>query len=171
MEQFSFLDNWQIHKATGIAQEGLHSIKVNNLKGMNLKIYLSKSYNRMSWLYIQMLLTHIGFYNDFINWIMCCITSVSYRILINGSITIFFHVEHGILQGCALSPLLFLLVMEGLSRLLTNERNQGIFKGVKILANIVLSHLLFIDDVLIFLSGAIRYTIALKNILKKIVRL
>lgn len=48
MEQFSFLDHRQIHKAVGIAQEALHSIKSKNLKGMILKINLEKAFDRTS---------------------------------------------------------------------------------------------------------------------------
>lgn len=65
-EKFAFLENKQIHEAIGVAQEGLHS-KVKNLKGMILKINLSKTYDRTSWLYIEMLLTHLGFHISFIN--------------------------------------------------------------------------------------------------------
>eukprot|EP00253_Pinus_taeda_P021742 PITA_21742 len=75
-EQFAFLDNRQIHEAIGIAQEGLHSLKIKNLKGMIFKIDLSKAYDKTSWLYLQMLLTHLGFPRDFIKWIVCCISSV-----------------------------------------------------------------------------------------------
>lgn len=52
MEQFSFLENRQIHEAIGITQEGLHSIKLKKLKGMILKIDLSKAFSRTSWLYL-----------------------------------------------------------------------------------------------------------------------
>jgi len=48
LEQFSFLDHRQIHKAVGIAQEALHSIKSKNLKGMILKINLEKAFDRTS---------------------------------------------------------------------------------------------------------------------------
>jgi hypothetical protein len=81
----------------------MHSLKSRNVKGEILKIDLSKAYDRVNWLYIQMLLTHLGFEVPFINWVMCCITSVSFAVLINGSASSFFHAERGLRQGCPLS--------------------------------------------------------------------
>ena len=48
-KQFGFLDGRQIHEAIGVAQEGLHSIKTKHLKGVVIKIDLSKSYDRENW--------------------------------------------------------------------------------------------------------------------------
>ena len=90
-----------------MAQEGLLSIKTKHLRGSVLKIDLSKAYDRVNWLHIRLLLTHLGFHIDFIRWVMSCMTSVSFAILINGAASPFFHAERGLRQGCPLSPLLF----------------------------------------------------------------
>lgn len=102
-----------------------------------------------------MILTHLRFPLEFINWIMWCITKVSFSVLINGFASPFFHVERGLRQGCSLSPLLFLLIMEGLSHLILEERWLGHLQGINITNNFTLTHLLFVDGVLIFLSGSI----------------
>jgi len=154
-KQFAFLNNSQIYEDNRTTQEGIHSLKIHKMKGMIFKIYLSKDFDRTSWLYLRMLLTQLGFPQDFIMWVMFCISSVSYNILINGSTSNFFHAECGLRQGCPLSPLLFLLVMEGLSRLITDENFRGKIKDIKIEENVILSHLLFMDDVLIFLNGSL----------------
>lgn len=125
-EQFRFLEGGKIHEAIGVAQEGLHSIKTKYLKGIVLKIDLSKAYDRVNWLYIRLLLTYLGFHIDFIRWIMCCISTVSFAILINGVASPFFMAECGIRQGFPLSTLLFLLVAEGLSRFLKKDLEDGI---------------------------------------------
>jgi hypothetical protein len=152
-EQFGFLEGRKIHEAIGVAQEGLHSIKTKKAKGVILKIDLSKAYDRVSWLYIRLILTHLGFDVPFINWIMGCISSVSFAVLINGVASPFFQSERGLHQGCPLSPLLFLLVAEGLNRALAHAKSQGNFTGIQIGKNLFITHLLFIDDVLIFCSG------------------
>jgi len=69
--------------------------------------------------------------------------------------------------GVPLSPLLFLLIMGGLSRLAKEEFRRGGLKGIKISYDCILTHLLFVDNVLLFLNGSIgdlknmRNTIAL----------
>jgi hypothetical protein len=95
-QQFGFLEGRQIHEAIGIAQEGLHSMKTRSLKGAVLKIDLSKSYDRVSWLYIRLLLTHLGFDVPFINWVMNCLSMASFAVLINGSTSPFFTSERGL---------------------------------------------------------------------------
>jgi hypothetical protein len=92
-EQFGFLEGRQIHEAIGVSQEVMHSLRSTKSRGEILKIDLSKSFDKVSWLYLRMLLTHLGFEVPFINWIMCCITSVSFVVLINGSASSFFHVQ------------------------------------------------------------------------------
>ena len=68
----------------------------------------------------------------------------------NGSPSGFFKSSRGLRQGCPLSPLLFLLIIEGLSRSISLAKERGVIKGVIIAGNLSLTHLLFVDDVLIF---------------------
>eukprot|EP00253_Pinus_taeda_P031439 PITA_31439 len=164
-QQFAFLENRQIHEAIGSAQEAIHSIWTKHLKSILLKIDLSKAFDRVSWLYIKMILIHLGFPHQLITWIMACITSPTYSILINGAASHFFHSERGLRQGCPLSPLLFLLVMEALSRLICSPKREGSIRGLKITEECYLTHLLFVDDVLILLDGSIQDTSSFNRIL------
>lgn len=165
-EQFAFLQNRHIQEAIGTTQEALHSIKHKNLKGISLKIDLAKAFDKVNWLYLKMILTHLGFPHILINWIMGCISSVSFTILINGSASTRFNINRGIRQGCPLSPLFFLIVMEGLSRLIATAKRNGDFSGLKITEQFYLTHLLFVDDILIFMNGSVRDNIALNDILQ-----
>lgn len=124
-EQFAFLQDRQIHEAVGTTQEVLHTLHIKKCKGMILKVDLSKAFDRVNWLYIRMLLTHLGFPFMFIKWIMSYITNIPFSVLVNGSASPFFYLERGLRQGCPLSPLFFLLVMEGLSRLIKEEHKSG----------------------------------------------
>lgn len=154
-KQIPFLQNIQIHEAIGTTQEILHSIQTQKLKGMVLKVYLSKAFYKVNCLYIRMILTHLGFPYEFIRWILCCITNVSFSVLINWVASPFFHSERGLRQGCPLSSLLFLLIMEGLSYILKEEHQRGRLRGIRITDGCILMHLLFVDDVLLFLNGSI----------------
>eukprot|EP00253_Pinus_taeda_P019711 PITA_19711 len=163
--QFAFLEHRQIHEAVGAAQEGLHSIWTKHLKAIILKIDLAKSFDRLSWLYLKMILIHLGFPQDFISWIMACITTPTFSVLINGSASQFFHSERGLRQGCPLSPLLFLIVMDALSRLIDSTKRNGDYNGLRITDECSLTHLLFVDDVMIFLDGSIRDSRTFSNII------
>jgi hypothetical protein len=143
-EQFGFLEGRKIHEATGVAQEGLHIIKLKKLKVVVVKIDLFKAFDRVNWLYLRMLLIHLGFGLEFSNWVMACLSSVSFSILLNSSATAFFQAKRGIRQGCPLYPLLFLLVGANLG---------GRFSGIKISNGLTITHLLFFDDILIFCDG------------------
>ena len=61
-----------------------------------------------------------------------------------------FLVSRGIRQGCPLSPLLFILIIEILSVLIQNAQQRGVITGVKVTSSLYLTHLLFVDDVILF---------------------
>ena len=98
---------------------------------------------------------------------MGCITSANFAVLINGTPTNFFSTSRGIRQGCPLSPLLFILVIEGLSLLIVDARDNGLIKGIKISSTFVLTHLLFVDDVILLGSGTLSEWMAFKVILSR----
>ena len=106
----------------------MHSVKIKKSKGTILKIELSKDFDRVSWLYLRLIiLTHMGFNHSFIKWIFSCITTTSFVFLINGSASPFFHSERGLRQGCPLSPLLFLLIADEISMAILDSKIRGIF--------------------------------------------
>lgn len=55
--------------------------------------------------------------------------------------------------------------MEGLSRLIDSEKRRGRLKGLKITEHFNLTHLLFVDDILIFLSGSVQDTTSMNEVL------
>ena len=48
-----------------------------------IKIDLSNTYNQCSWLYLRLLLIHINVIVQVVNYIMGCVTSLSFVVLIN----------------------------------------------------------------------------------------
>ncbi|XP_026416718.1 uncharacterized protein LOC113312180 [Papaver somniferum] len=72
----------------------------------------------------------------------------------NGSSTEKFKPEKGLRQGDSLSPYLFLMVVEILSKLMNDAVERGQLSGFKVAdTGTVISHLQFADDTLIFLNA------------------
>ena len=149
-----------------LAQEALHSIKKEKQSAFALKIDLSKAYDRVSWTFIHLFLIHIGMPMEMVEWILGCIQSASFAVLINGSPSNFFLPSRGLRQGFPLSPFLFLLVAEALSISLYNEREVRLIKGVRVANQIELTHVLLVDDVLMFGEGNVSNLQNLVKVLK-----
>lgn len=80
---------------------------------------------------------------------MACVTNVNYFVIINGYPSKFFRVGRGLRQGCSISPLLFILVMDGLSFHIKKAVLDGQFLSLHMGNYIKISHSFFVDDVLI----------------------
>ena len=96
---------------------------------------------------------------------MGCLTSVNFALLVNGTPSSFFTTSRGIRQGCPLSPLLFILVIEGLSLLIKDAQKNGKITGIKISSQLSFTHLLFVDDVILFGTSTFEEWVAFKVIL------
>ena len=96
----------------------------------------------------------MGFSVPFITWVMSSITFVSFVFLINGVASSFFRSGRGLRQGCPLAPLLFLIVVEGLSRYIHKVHFSGALQGISFGNNITLSHILFVDDIILVTDGS-----------------
>ena len=108
-----------------------------------------------------------GFSEKLRKWIRYCISTVKFSVLINGSPSDFFGSSRGLWQGDPLSPLLFDIVMEALSRMLDVAASAGQFSGFSMGStagsSVMVSHLLFADDTLIFfLISIIKTSIKLR---------
>ena len=82
-----------------------------------------------------------------------CISVVKFSILINGAPCGFFENYRGLQQGDPLSSLLFVVVMEAVSKMMdkavTEGRLSGFCVGTSTGDHLQVSHLLFADDTLV----------------------
>jgi len=80
-----------------------------------------------------------------------CVGTATASVLVNGSPTNEFCIEHGLRQGDPLSPFLFLLAAEGFNVFMLALVEAGLFQGYKVGCgnDMCLSHLQFADDALI----------------------
>lgn len=115
-----------------------------------LKIDMEKAYDRLEWNFLEKVL-HFRFPSIRIQWVMQCVSTTSFSILINGSPFGFFKTQRGVRQGDPHSPFLFVLAAEVLARLIEREATCSGIKGYKLTQDLILiTHLQFVDDLFIF---------------------
>ncbi|CAM8975760.1 unnamed protein product [Rhodiola kirilowii] len=131
------------------------------------KIDLRKAYDTIDWKFLISMLNLLKFPSKFISWIEMCLQSTSYSILINGEMHDFFEGRRGIRQGDPLSPFLFTIAMECLSRMLLKlTKAEGFYHHPKC-HRINLFHIMFADDLIVFSSGRNSAISAIKNVVSK----
>ncbi|XP_075665091.1 uncharacterized protein LOC142634702 [Castanea sativa] len=110
----------------------------------------------------------MGFHSRWVGWIMECIKSVTYSVLINGEPRGYIVPTRGIRQGDPLSPYLFLLCSEGLSDFIEQAVNERYIKGFSLCKHgPKISHLFFADDSLLFCRAREEDVIKIQVILGK----
>lgn len=166
--QTSFVPGHQISDNIIIAQEILHRFtKTKGRKGYCAwKIDLSKAYDRLAWPSIADVLFEIGIQGSFHRLIMHCITSVTYQVIINGELSQTIIPECGLRQGDPISPYIFVLCLQKLSFLISDNLNMRIWRAVKASrSGPPISHLFFADDLLLFMEASINQAIVVKHCL------
>jgi hypothetical protein len=107
-----------------------------------------------NWSFLLYLLDRCGFSLKWRRWIHYCISTVRFSVLINGCPEGFFGSSRGLRQGDSLSPLLFVIIMEALSRMINKAVEGGVLSSFQVGSRdqsmVQVSHLVFADDTLIF---------------------
>ena len=129
-----------------------HMNKKRKKKGdVVFKLDLEKAYDRVDWGFLKQTLIMFGFPTYIISLIMHSLASTLISLLWNGSKTESFTPSRGLRQGDPLSPYLFVLCMERLGEMIQEEVRVGRWLPLQVSANgPTISHLFFVDDVLLF---------------------
>ena len=83
---------------------------------MVLKLDMEKAYDKVEWPFLFKPLKKLGFHLRWRGWIKECATIVSYSLIVNNKVCRSFTPSRGLRQGDLLSPYLFLICMEVLTR-------------------------------------------------------
>ncbi|XP_056842877.1 uncharacterized protein LOC130495492 [Raphanus sativus] len=121
-----------------------------------MKIDISKAFDSVQWTFLINTLKALGLPERFIHWISLCITTASFSVQVNGELAGYFQSKRGLRQGCSLSPYLFVICMNVLSRMIDEAAKKGKIGFHPKCKNIDLTHLCFADDLMIFADGTKR---------------
>jgi hypothetical protein len=114
------------------------------------KLDISKAFDSISWAFLIEVMNKMGFGTIWCDMISGLLATSSTQILLNGVPGGFIVHQRGLRQGDPLSPMLFILVMDILSRLIEKSSDEG---HLQPLSTRQLRHRisLYVDDAVVFL--------------------
>ncbi|XP_057790850.1 uncharacterized protein LOC131007957 [Salvia miltiorrhiza] len=166
--QFGFILGRSIHECITLASEGANCMERSlHGKNMALKVDIHKAFDTLRWDFLLFVLQEFGFSNIFCSWIKTILSSARISIRFNGALYGYFDCGRGVRQGDPLSPILFALAEDVLSRIFLDAANRGLITGMRFSRYLSFpSHLLYADDVLLFCQASKRNCIMIDSILQ-----
>ncbi|XP_062085566.1 uncharacterized protein LOC133791662 [Humulus lupulus] len=137
----------------------------NNSPRYTIKIDISKAYDTVDWNFVEDLLNALNFPARFFQLVMICIKSTSYSLLMNGRIQGGFQGAKGLRQGDPLSPLIFVMIMDYLTRCFLHAALDSKFRYHPLCKSLKLINLCFADDLILLSKGSKQSIKVLKEVL------
>lgn len=126
----AFIRGRQILDLVLIAKKCLDSKIRLGVPGVLSKLDLEKADNHVNWDFLLYMLRICGFGERWRYWITHCI-------LIDGTPSTFFNSSRGLREGKP-HPLLFVVVLEALSRMLSATMNKGLLSGFSLGSRVIM---------------------------------
>lgn len=153
-----------------MVQEAVHSMRrKKGRKGwMLLKLDLEKAYDRIRWDFLEDTLKAAGLPENWIKWIMQCVTEPVMTLLWNGEKTEPFKPSRGLRQGDPLSPYLFVLCLERLCHQIEFSVASKEWKPISLSrGGPKLSHVCFADDLILFAEASVSQIKVIRKVLER----
>ena len=156
--QHAFLEGRHILDASLIANEVIDSVLKSKERVVLCKLDIEKTYDHVGWAFLILVMGKMGFGEKWIGWIKWCLSTTSISILVNGTPASFCQSSRGLKQRGSLSPYLFVIAMEALSCMLKRALEGSFLTPCQVSGKgnerVDVSHLLFVDDTLIFCKAS-----------------
>lgn len=118
--QLAFIKGRRISDAIGLAQEFTQAFNCKSTsRRACITIDFAKAFDTLCWDAIEVVMELMGIDFTFRQLVMTCVSTASVSALVEGSPTQVVKLNKGLRQNDPLSPLLFVMVIEYLSRLVT----------------------------------------------------
>jgi len=168
-EQRAFIHGRNIRDCICLTSEAINLLH-NKCFGGNvaMKIDISKAFDTIDWKFLLKVLHAFGLSDKFCNFIEVILNSAYLSVSINGNQKGYFKCKRGVRQGDPLSPLLFCLAEDVLSRSITKlvkEEKIRLIKGTRTMQ--LPSHTLYADDIMLFCQGNSESIKSISDLLKR----
>ena len=131
---------------------------------MLIKLDIAKAYDNISWKYMEKMLSAYGFSREWVEWVMDLVTTPFFSILLNVSPTKPFKPSRGITQGDPMSHFLFILMVEGMSKLIQTHAIGGEIRGLSLHEGMEKqTHQQFMDDTILMGHPSVQEACAFKK--------
>lgn len=150
----SIIGEWQVCAVPGrrisdnliLLRNLVFYAQCNNMPLAVASIDLEKAYDRVAHKFLFTVLRQMGIPEDFVKLVECLYLGISSQVLVNGKLSKEVKVMSGVRQGCPLSPVTFICVMEPLLRHVGRDK---CFKGMFVpgCGNEPVKTLCYMDDI------------------------
>jgi hypothetical protein len=149
---------------TMVIRDLIQLVEKDSIPSAVIALDNEKAFDRVEWDFLFNSLQSFGLGSNFIKWVKILYTDIKSSYLVNNQLSREIVLERGVRQGCSLSPLLFVIVMESLGIALRQNNNfQGIcIRGIE--RPLKLSQ--YADDTTVFTSSNNDFAI-LNHVLEK----
>lgn len=146
--QFGFIKGRNINDAIRTILDIVDHSDIENKHGILLALDFQKAFDTLSWDYLFKTLELYNFGMEYQRWVKLCYTEISSCVTNYKHASAYFDVKRGVRQGDSLSPYLFILSLELLSRMIREDKS---IKGMTYGDNEI-KLITFADDTTAFLS-------------------
>lgn len=163
--QTTFIRGRRIHDNFLLVQHTARTLHRHKLSRILLKLDISKAFDSVSWPFLLEVLARLGFDYKWRMLIGNLLSSSTTRVLLNGLPGSVITHRRGLRQGDPLSPLLFVIIMDALTRIVVKADQLGLFER---LSNRQHDHRMFsyADDMVIFATPTVQDMSLIKGILQ-----
>jgi hypothetical protein len=164
--QTAFIPGRFILDGVLVVHEILHELRMKKKMGIVLKLDFKKAYDKVNWKFLEDVLRRNFFDEKWIDWMLRAVQGGKVAVNLNGELGNYFRSFKGLRQGDPMPPLLFNLIADALSEILSTTKEKGLIIGL--LPELVeggLTHLQYADDTIMFVQNSEQNIINLKFLL------